>query len=82
MQRSIPSRLSVPAQPAPDETDYDHRDFVNLVATAFLLFIAVLITWTVGAVTENEKRMRCIESGRRDCLIIAAPPRGMRATTY
>lgn len=81
MSRSLPSRLPLPA-PAPDETDYRQRHFVNLVATAFLLFIAVLITWTLGAVTENEKLMRCVESGRIDCVTIAVPPRGMRAATH
>jgi hypothetical protein len=74
--------LAVPADPASDETDYVQRDFVNLVATAFLLFIAVLITWTIGAVSEYEKRQRCLESGRRDCIVIAVPPQGLRLTSH
>ena len=86
MHRSLPSRFIPPAHlaphAAPDETDYGQRHFVNLVAAAFLLFIAVAITWTLVAVTESEKQMRCVESGRRDCLAIAAPPRGMRAIAY
>jgi hypothetical protein len=82
MQRSLPTRLDLPARMAPDETDYGQRHFVNLVAAVFLLFIAVLITWTLGAVTEGEKQMRCVESGRIDCVAIAAPPRGMRAATH
>ena len=84
MQRSLPSRLTLPTPAGPDETDYGQRHFVNLIAAAFLLFIAVLITWTLGAVTEHEKQMRCVESGRRDCVAIAvvAPPRGLRAPTH
>ncbi len=64
---------------ASDEVDYAQRDFVNLVATIFLLILAIGISWTVRAVTENEKQLRCVESGRRDCVQIAAPPQGMRA---
>ena len=43
------------------------------------LLLALMISWTVRAVTDNEKQMRCVESGRRDCVQIAAPPQGMRA---
>lgn len=64
---------------APDEVDYAQRDFVNLIATIFLLLLAIVIAWTVRAVTDNEKQLRCIESGRKDCVQIAAPPQGMRA---
>jgi hypothetical protein len=62
-----------------DEVDYAQRDFVNLVATIFLLLLALVISWTVRAVTENERQQRCFESGRKDCVQIAAPPQGMRA---
>jgi hypothetical protein len=63
----------------PDAVDYAQRDFINLVATIFLLVLALCITWTVRAVTDNERQLRCVESGRRDCVQIAAPPQGMRA---
>ena len=63
----------------PVEVDYARRDFVNLVATVFLLVLALGVTWTVRAVTENERQLRCVESGRRDCVQIAAPPQGIRA---
>ena len=84
MTRSLQPRLTLPAAAAPDETDYGQRHLVNLLSAAFLLFIAVLITWTLGAVTDNESQMRCVESGRKDCasIAIAAPPRGMRAPTH
>lgn len=62
-----------------DEVDYAQRDFINLVATIFLLVLAIVIAWTVRTVTDNEKQLRCVESGRRDCVQIAAPPQGMRA---
>jgi hypothetical protein len=86
MQRSFPSRF-IPGRRlaphgGPDETDYAQRHFVNLVSAAFLLFIALAITWTLVAVTEGEKQMRCVESGRRDCVTIATPPRGMRAVSH
>jgi len=86
MHRSLLSRLASgrPLAPhtRPDETDYGQRHFVNLVSAAFLLFIALAITWTLVAVTEGEKQMRCVESGRRDCVTIATPPRGMRAVSH
>lgn len=78
---SRPNATSLAPRPtqASDEVDYAQRDFVNLVATIFLLLLAIVITWTVRAVTDNEKQLRCVESGRRDCVQIAAPPQGMRA---
>ncbi len=63
----------------PDEVDYAQRDFINLVATIFLLVLALCISWTVRAVTDNERQLRCVESGRRDCVQITTPPQGMRA---
>ncbi len=66
-------------RPEPDEVDYAQRDFVNLVATIFLLVLALCVSWTVRAVTDQERQLRCVESGRRDCVQIATPPQGMRA---
>ena len=40
----------------PDETDYEHRHFVNLAATAFLLVIGFAIVWTVLAIDKYETR--------------------------
>jgi hypothetical protein len=63
-----------------DDTDYEHRHFVNLVAMAFLLAIAVALIWTVHAMEENEKLQRCLNAGRRDCVKIDAPTNvGVRA---
>jgi hypothetical protein len=56
-----------------DETDYEHRHFVNLLAVAFLLIIAGAIIWTVRAIDDNERLQRCINAGRRDCVQIETP---------
>jgi hypothetical protein len=58
-----------------DKTDYHHRHFVNLAATAFLLVIGIAIIWTARAFYEQESLNRCILSGRRNCIEIAAPSR-------
>jgi hypothetical protein len=71
-----PSRAD-PSASAPepvDDTDYEHRHFINLVAIAFLLVIAGAIIWTVRAIDENERLQRCFNSGRRDCMMIDATP--------
>ncbi len=63
------------ASPAPaDETDYEHRHFVNLLAIVFLLAVAGAIIWTVRAMEDNEKLQRCLNAGRRDCVKIETPP--------
>lgn len=65
-----------------DRTDYAHRHFVNLAAAAMLLAVAIAIIWTVRTIEEHEKTLRCLNSGRRDCIEIpSAPPRyGVRTT--
>jgi hypothetical protein len=60
-----------------DEVDYAHRHFVNLTAAMFLLCIAVLMVWTLKAMDSQESLRKCAASGRKDCIQIAAPPRGM-----
>ena len=72
-----PAETPVPA-PAPaagkrDQTDYDHRHFVNLLTIAFLLVVAAAIVWTIQAIEENERVQRCFASGRHDCMKIDAP---------
>jgi hypothetical protein len=59
--------------PGEDETDYEHRHFVNLLAAIFLLVIAIAISWTIGAMDSYEKLQRCFNTGRRDCVQIAPP---------
>ncbi len=65
--------LAAKRRPAADDTDYAHRDFINLAAAAFLLLIAIAIVWTVRALEDYEKLQRCLNSGRRDCVQIGAP---------
>lgn len=59
------------------DIDYGHRHFVNLAAAAFLLILAVLMVWTLKAIDQQENLRKCAASGRKDCIQIAAPPRGM-----
>ena len=61
-----------------DETDYDHRHFVNLAATALLLGVGCAIVWTVLAIDRYEANQRCLASGRIDCVRIAEPTRAIR----
>ncbi len=65
-----------------DDTDYEHRHFINLLAIVFLLVIAGAIIWTVRAMDENEHLQRCLNAGRRDCVKIDTPPSmGIRMPT-
>ena len=57
-----------------DETDYEHRKIVNLLAVVFLIVISAAIIWTVHAINESERMQRCINSGRSDCVKIETPP--------
>ena len=65
-----PAHGSAPA----DDTDYEHRHFVNLLAIVFLLAIAATIIWTVRSIDESERLQRCINMGRRDCVKIDVAP--------
>ena len=56
---------------------YAHRHFVNLAATAFLLVLAIVVIWTVRVMDQQESLRRCLASGRKDCVAIQAPPKGM-----
>lgn len=51
-----------------DETDYEHRHFVNLVAAAFILALALIIGWTIKSFDHRRALERCLESGRKDCI--------------
>ena len=51
-----------------DRTDYEHRHFVNLAATAFILALAFIIGWTVKAFDSQRALEKCLDSGRKDCV--------------
>jgi hypothetical protein len=70
---SAGNSTALPPLAREDDTDYDHRHFVNLVAMAFLLAVAAALIWTVLAMDEYEKLQRCLNAGRRDCVKIDAP---------
>ena len=76
---SVQTRRS--GEPAPlqrrDETDYAHRHFVNLAATAVLLTVGFAIIWTVLAIDRYEAHERCLASGRLDCVRLVEPVRGV-----
>lgn len=52
----------------PDDTDYEHRYFVNLCAAAFLLALMLAAGWTVRAFDAQLQAEQCIISGRKDCV--------------
>jgi len=58
------------------DVDYDHRHFVNLVAAAFVLLLAMLSVWAIKTIDEQEALRKCVSSGRKDCIRILAPPNG------
>ena len=67
------NRPALAAEPA-DDTDYEHRHFINLLAIIFLLAIGGAIIWTLRAMDDNERLQRCLNAGRRDCVKIETPP--------
>ena len=76
IDQADPGDANRPAPPAAieDDTDYEHRHFINLLAIAFLLVIAGAIIWTVRAMDDYEHLQRCLNAGRRDCVKIETPP--------
>ncbi len=67
-----------------DETDYEHRNLVNLIAVAALLVIAIAIVWTFKAIDDSERTQRCFATGRRDCVNLGAavPPRSVISISH
>lgn len=56
-----------------DRTDYEHRYFVNLVATAFILALALAIGWTMKALDHHLWLEKCLDSGRKECRQVGEP---------
>ncbi|MDB5569869.1 MAG: hypothetical protein JWN93_1052 [Hyphomicrobiales bacterium] len=75
--RSTDGQALSPPPERSREIDYGHRHFVNLAAAAVLLMLALGMVWTFKSIDEQERMRRCIGSGRKDCVTILAPPRGM-----
>ena len=61
--------------PHPDPTDYKHRARVNLIATLVIGALVVIAIITTKLFFDHEKMENCINSGRRNCLDLNAPPR-------
>ena len=57
-----------------EETDYAHRNMVNLVAAIALLVIAIGLVVALNMIDNQRKLQRCVDSGRRDCFAIPTPP--------
>jgi hypothetical protein len=58
--------------------DYERRTFVNLLATAFLVLLALAAAYVITTLDRQWKLERCVASGRRDCAPIQNPPNGVR----
>lgn len=68
-----------PGGPDRKKDDYEHRNFVNLVAAAFLALLALIAAYALISLDRQMKLERCLASGRRDCMPIDAPsPARMR----
>lgn len=57
-----------------DETDYAHRNLVNLVAAIALLVLAIVFIVAINMIDNQRKLQRCVDSGRKDCFRIETPP--------
>ena len=66
-------RAAQQPQPAEDAEERQSRVFVNLVAAAFLLALAIAIVWVVMSLDEKRKLENCLNSGRRNCAELIQP---------
>ncbi|WP_342362543.1 hypothetical protein [Terrarubrum flagellatum] len=49
------------------------RSAANLIAGAFILAMLVFGVWLFNAISESQKAQECLESRRRNCMLIEAP---------
>lgn len=56
-----------------DEHQRQIRHRNNLIATAFILVLAICAVYVIKAMLEDQKLQRCLASGRRNCAEITAP---------
>lgn len=54
--------------------DHHHRN-VMIIATVAVVVLLIAMVWVVQMIIAQQKLERCLATGRRDCLQIAAPPR-------
>jgi hypothetical protein len=62
-------------RPATDQTDYRHRARVNVIAGLGIAVLVLIALVTVKLFFDHEKMQNCIDSGRRNCVDLDAPPR-------
>ena len=71
-------RTAQDREAALEQEESEHRTFVNLLAGAVVLMLAIAAIWLLGFLDEKRKIQACTEAGRRDCLQrfdpAAAPP--------
>ncbi len=61
-------RAAEDKEAAREQEESQHRTFVNLLAGAAVLMLAIAAMWLLGFLGEKRKIEACIEAGRRDCL--------------
>jgi hypothetical protein len=60
-----------------DDTDYERRTTINLVAVIALLILGGVLYFAIDLIDRQRKLERCLSTGRRDCgQTIDAAPRG------
>ncbi len=57
-----------------DDTDYAHRNRVNLIAVIFLLVLGIAVMFVVNLIDERRKLERCVNANRRDCFTLPSTP--------
>ena len=71
----MPDKDRAPRASRNDAEERSHRTFVNFVAAAFLLILAIAIVWVVKSLDDQRKLQNCLNAGRRNC--VEVEQRGM-----
>jgi len=64
----MPDKDRAPRPARGDAEERSHRTFVNLIAAAFLLVLAIAIVWVVKSLDDQRKLQNCLNAGRRNCV--------------
>jgi len=60
--------------PKPDEpSEGENRDFVNLIALAFVVALALGAFWLFKELERHNEILNCVASGRRNCDALVHP---------